>query len=91
MSVRAFLASFLLAFSVAGFAETPDVASLDTLLRSAVKSGHVDYPAFHARAAFRNYLAALGKPAALPSKAEQLAYNINAYNDWSLNGTPPRR
>jgi hypothetical protein len=83
---RLLFAVLLLSAALPALAQLPDPAPFDALLRGSVKGGHVDYPAFQGSAPFRDYLAALAKPAKLESKAEQLAYNINAYNAFAIQG-----
>src|SRR2546422_3187332 len=70
----------------AAFAQSLDTAAFDPLLKAHVKDGNVDYPAFQASAAFRSYVEALAKPAALSGKSEALAYYINAYNALAIAG-----
>jgi Protein of unknown function, DUF547 len=67
-------------------AQSPETAPFDALLRANVKSGQVNYPGFQDAAALKAYLAELAKPAKLDTKAEQLAYNINAYNAFAIQG-----
>jgi hypothetical protein len=86
MTRRILFAALLFATTVAAPAQVPDPAPFDSVLRQSVKNGHVDYPAFQTSAGFKEYVAALGKPAKLESKAEQLAYNINAYNAFAIQG-----
>lgn len=72
--------------AAAAHAQQPDVAPFDALLRASVKGGHVEYPAFQSNAAFKGYLDALARPAKLDSRAETLAYYINAYNAFAIEG-----
>ena len=60
--------------------------AFDALLRANVKNGVVNYPGFQDNAAFRKYVEDLAKPAKLDSKAETLAYYINAYNALAIEG-----
>ena len=77
---------FSMSLPASALAQQPDVAPFDALLRASVKGGHVDYPAFQSSTAFKGYLDALAKPAQLDSRAETLAYHINAYNAYSIEG-----
>jgi hypothetical protein len=70
----------------AAFAQTLDHAPFDALLRANVKAGVVNYPGFQDSAAFRQYVDELAKPARLDSKAETLAYYVNAYNALAIQG-----
>ena len=79
------LAIALFALSAA-FAQGVDHAPFDALLRASVAKGVVDYPAFQDSAPFKAYVASLAKDATLPAKADQLAYNINAYNAFAIQG-----
>src|SRR5688572_25176474 len=67
-------------------AQAPETGPFDALLRANVKRGHVDYPGFQDAPGLKAYLAELAKPVKLDSKAEQLAYNINAYNAFAIQG-----
>lgn len=60
----------------------------DKLLKANVIDGHVNYPAFVADAGFAQYLKKLGETDAqdLPSRAERLAFWINAYNAFAIKG-----
>jgi len=75
----------LLAFSAA-FAQGLDHAPFDALLRANVARGTVNYPGFQDSAPFKAYVADLAKDIPLPTKADQLAYNINAYNALAIQG-----
>lgn len=77
--------AFLVALSSA-MAQGPDHASFDALLRGNVKNGVVHYPGFQDNSAFRQYVQDLGKPVRLDTRAEQLAYYINAYNALAIEG-----
>jgi len=46
----------------------------------------VNYPGFQDNAAFRKYVADLGRPVELPTQPDQLAYYINAYNALAIQG-----
>lgn len=63
-----------------------DHAPFDALLRQHVRNGDVDYRGFQDSAAFKAYLAALAAPARLETRAERLAYHINAYNAFAIQG-----
>lgn len=67
-------------------AQTPETGPFESLLRVNVKRGHVDYPGFQNALALKSYLTELAKPVKLDTKAEQLAYNINAYNAFAIQG-----
>lgn len=62
-----------------------DHGEFDALLRAHVVKGMVDYDAFAASAEFNHYLASLAAadPFAM-SRAEQLAFWINAYNAYTI-------
>jgi Protein of unknown function, DUF547 len=62
-----------------------DHSAFDSLLRTHVANGMVDYDAFQAAPEFPRYLEALAKadPAALGDK-ERLAYWINVYNAYTI-------
>ena len=77
----------LLAIGRAAERATSRTAPFDALLRANVKSGHVDYRGIPGQPPdLKAYLAELAKPAKLDSKTEQLAYNINAYNAFAIQG-----
>ncbi|HVF65692.1 MAG TPA: DUF547 domain-containing protein [Casimicrobiaceae bacterium] len=67
-------------------AQLPDPAPFDTLLRANVNAGQVNYPGFQDAAELKTYLASLAKPVDLKTRPEQLAYNINAYNAYAIQG-----
>jgi hypothetical protein len=77
--------AFLIALGSA-MAQGIDHAPFDALLRANVKNGVVNYPGFQDNTAFRQYVQNLAKPARLDSKADQLAYYINAYNALAIEG-----
>jgi Protein of unknown function, DUF547 len=82
-----FTVALVLAAQIGGaVAQTPEMGAFDALLRANVKAGHVNYPGFQDASGLKSYLAELAKPAKLDSKAEQLAYNINAYNAFAIQG-----
>ncbi len=59
--------------------------AFDSLLRRHVKDGLVDYDAFERAPAFRAYLNVLSRTDPTPlSRAEQLAFWINAYNAYTI-------
>ena len=68
------------------FAQGIDHAPFDALLRANVAKGLVNYPGFQDNAPFKAYVADLAKGVPLPGKADQLAYNINAYNAFAVQG-----
>jgi hypothetical protein len=77
--------AFLVAIGSA-MAQGIDHAPFDALLRANVKNGVVNYPGFQDNAAFRQYVQDLSKPARLDTRADQLAYYINAYNALAIEG-----
>lgn len=79
------LAIALLAVSGA-FAQGNDHAPFDALLRASVAKGDVDHPAFQDSAPFEGYVASLAKDATLPTRADQLAYNVDACNALAIQG-----
>ena len=68
------------------FAQGIDHVPFDALLRANVAKGVVNYPGFQDSAPFKAYVADLAKGVPLPAKADQLAYNINAYNAFAVQG-----
>jgi len=76
----------LLAVLGSALAQGIDHAPFDALLKANVKNGVVNYPGFQHNAAFRKYVDDLGRPATLPTKQDQLAYYINAYNALAIQG-----
>ena len=76
------------AYSAAAASNPIDHGAFDKLLKKHVTAqGLVDYPGFKAdEVAFNQYLALLSKnpPAANWSKADQMAYWINAYNAYTI-------
>jgi hypothetical protein len=67
-------------------AQSLDHTPLDALLRAHVSNGVVDYRGFQDNPAFARYIEALAKAAALDGKAAELAYYINAYNAFAIEG-----
>lgn len=65
-------------------AQAPDAAPFDALLRTHVKQGQVSYAGFQDSAAFRTYVADLGRPARLDGRDASLAYHLNAYNAFAI-------
>ena len=67
---------------------TIDHAAFDALLRAHVKGPRVDYAGFATNAAFAKYVDAIGtfNPATLTSRADRLAFYINAYNALTISG-----
>lgn len=61
---------------------------LDEVLSQSVSRGWVDYPRIQRDARFGEYLAQLDRidPTKLPSRNEQLAFWINAYNGFAIKG-----
>lgn len=76
----------LLLAAAPALAQGIDHAPFDALLRAHVAKGHVAYPAFQDNAAFKAYVADLARPANLAGKGEVLAYHINAYNAFAIQG-----
>ena len=78
----------ILALAAPVAAADVDHGAFDTLLKSAVKDGKLDYTAFIGKAEFQAYLDVLAKtdPATLPSQNAKLAFWINAYNANAING-----
>jgi hypothetical protein len=62
--------------------------NLDAILRAHVTDGVVDYPAIAADNRFQSYLRDLQRidPNALPTRADRLAFWINAYNAFAIQG-----
>jgi hypothetical protein len=83
--MRPLIAALLLA-AVPACAQGIDHAPFDALLRANVAKGVVNYPGFQDSAPFKAYVAELAKDVPLPTKADQLAYNINAYNALAIQG-----
>jgi len=75
----------LLCFSLLAAAQSAD-ERFDRALHRHVKDGVVDYPAIAGDTDFRSYLASLAAPASLGSRAEKLAYYMNAYNALAIQG-----
>jgi len=81
------LLALVLAFPLGhAIAQAPSPAAFDALLNAHVKNGHVDYPAFQDAPGLKAYVAELAKPVKLESRAEQIAYHINAYNALAIQG-----
>jgi Protein of unknown function, DUF547 len=61
---------------------------LHDVLHQAVSDGQVDYPRIQRDERFQQYLAQLSRvdPNALPSKTDQLAWWLNAYNAFAIQG-----
>lgn len=61
---------------------------LDAVLRSSVRDGRVDYPAIQADPRFDSYVADRNRvdPQSLASEADRLAFWINAYNAFAIQG-----
>jgi hypothetical protein len=90
-SWRPFLTGVVLGLAIlvalgSAMAQGIDHAPFDALLRANVKNGVVNYPGFEGSAEFRKYVQDLGKPARLDTKADQLAFYINAYNALAIEG-----
>jgi len=62
--------------------------AFDAALRVHVVDGRVDYPGMEADGRFRLYLSQIDRldPAGLPTRREQLAFWINAYNAFAIQG-----
>lgn len=62
--------------------------AFDAALRAHVWDGRVDYPGMQADGRFRLYLSQIDRldPAGLPTRQEQLAFWINAYNAFAIQG-----
>lgn len=91
LSVKALAGRTLFAFAIflaSGLAPAQgiDHAPFDTLLKANVKDGVVDYPGFQNAATFKTYLDQLAKPVTLQSPADKLAYYMNAYNAFAIQG-----
>ena len=67
-------------------AQGVDQAPFDALLKANVRNGVVTYAGFEANPSFRAYLMSLERPARLESRADRLAYSINAYNALAIEG-----
>lgn len=67
-------------------AQGPDPAPFDALLRANVGQGQVSYAGFQDSTAFEAYVAGLAKPAHLDGREATLAFNINAYNAFAIQG-----
>ena len=80
------LAAVLLFAGGLAHAQPADDAAFDALLRANVADGSVRYAGFAGSPAFRKYVEGLGRPAPPGSRAETLAYNINAYNALAIAG-----
>jgi hypothetical protein len=61
---------------------------LDQVLRSYVRDGRVAYPDIRGNGRFREYLAQLNRvdPNALPADSDRIAFWINAYNAFAIQG-----
>lgn len=82
---RLCIALWLLCVSVGAAAE-PAWESFDRVLHRYVKDGTVNYPALAADADFHAYVVSLAAPVSLRSRAERLAYYMNAYNALAMEG-----
>ena len=60
----------------------------DRIVRSHVRDGHVDYPAIQDDGRLDGYLRELNRvdPTSLPRRQDQLAFWINAYNAFAVQG-----
>jgi len=60
----------------------------DRILQAHVHDGHVDYPAIQAQGGLDGYLRELNRidPTKLPTRQHQLAFWINAYNAFAVQG-----
>lgn len=88
LGATALAALFLLAFSaVPAQTSAPDYALWDEVLLHNVRDGYVDYDGIRANPKFELFIGQLaGKPPPFASKAEELAYYINAYNALAARG-----
>ncbi len=87
------LARWSLAWILAGLwaglatAAVPDYALLDEVLLQNVRAGYVDYDGIAANPKFARFIEQLGQPPdALASPEAELAYGINAYNAFAIQG-----
>lgn len=85
MANRLGFALCLLFFS-AGAAAQSETVRFDRALHRHVGDGVVDYPAIAADPDFGAYLASLAAPASFGSRAQKLAYYMNAYNALAIQG-----
>jgi hypothetical protein len=69
----------------AAFAQ-PRPGAVRRVARANVKAERRQLPGFEDNAAFRQYVDAPGKPAALVARPKRLAYYINAYNALAIEG-----
>ena len=63
-----------------------DPAPFDALLSANVAHGRVDYSGFQDSPAFKAHVAGLARPAKLDGRDASLAYHINAYNAFAIQG-----
>jgi len=66
--------------------QPPQLAAFDALLRANVNAGQVNYPGFQQSTGLKAYVEALAAPSGLTDRAERLAYAINAYNAFAIQG-----
>lgn len=68
-------------------AAAPDYGLLDAVLLANVRNGYVDYDGIAADPRFAAFIGQLAQPADVPGdRADQLAYLINAYNAFAIQG-----
>ena len=82
----ALLGAALLALATLAAAQGSSTAAFDALLKSSVRDGVVDYPAFQDSAGFRAAVASYALPGAPEARGDKLAYAINAYNALAIAG-----
>lgn len=81
-------AALLLALSMGRAAAVPDYGLFDEVLLYHVHNGYVDYDGIRVHPKFAEFVRQLGEPQAAPpaSRAERLAFYINAYNAFAIQG-----
>ncbi len=84
-SFRPLLFALLLCLGLTARGQSPH-APLDTILRSSVVDGKVNYGAIGANPAFAAYLQFLAEPRTHARQGEKLAHWINAYNAFVIKG-----
>jgi hypothetical protein len=82
------LAALILLAAAAPLLAAPDVRDLDSVLVRNVHNGYVDYDGIRADPAFERFIATLAStdPALLETPADRLAFLINAYNAFAIQG-----
>ncbi len=88
--LRPFLTGILIGFALLAVGGTRaqgiDNAPFDAALHAHVEDGNVSYPGFQDDPRFKAYVGTLAKPARLDTKNDRLAYYINAYNAFAIQG-----